>query len=168
MGKMEAAEVGKLPDTESAGNAELRIRELEDQLAVKDEALRKAEAEIIKMRQAHTGMETEVAHLKEVGAESEEKLRVMSGALAEAVIRYREVVLNSNPGVVAELVSGDTIAAIDESLERAKVLVSQVRQSLEAEIAASRVPLGAPVRTPLDLSSLSARQKISYAIGHPS
>ncbi len=92
MEKTEIREAGGLPDTESAGDAELRVRELEGQLMAKDEALRKAEAEIVEMRLTLTGTETEVAHLKEAGAESEEKLRVMGSALAEAVGRYREVV----------------------------------------------------------------------------
>ena len=73
--------------------------------------------------------------------------------------------VSANPTVPAELITGDTIDAVDQSLESAKSLVSTVRATIEAEIAAGKVPAGAPPRTPPDLSSLSPREKIQYAVG---
>jgi hypothetical protein len=67
--------------------------------------------------------------------------------------------------VLEELITGDTIESINESLKKAKTLVSQVRQGLETEIAGAKIPAGAPPRTPPDLSALSPREKIQYAIG---
>jgi hypothetical protein len=63
------------------------------------------------------------------------------------------------------MVSGETVAALDQSLAQAKSLVSRVKQGLEAEIKLARVPAGAPPRLPPDLSSLSSREKIQYSIG---
>ena len=64
-----------------------------------------------------------------------------------------------------ELISGDTIESINESLDKAKGLINRVRQGLETEISLGRVPAGAPERRPPDLSALSPREKIQYAIG---
>ncbi len=88
-----------------------------------------------------------------------------SNSLAEAVASYKAVVVQTNPEVIEELISGDTIEAISESLEKAKTLVSRVRQGVEAEISLAKVPAGAPERTSPDLSTLSPREKIQYAIG---
>ena len=135
-----------------------RVAELEGLIAQKDKELVKANTHI-------TELEQEVATLKQTMAESEEKLTAISHSLTEAVDGYRTLVIQSNPEVPEELITGDTIEAINESLEGAKTLISRVRQGLEAEITAGKVPAGAPIRTPPDLSALSPREKINYAIG---
>jgi len=98
-------------------------------------------------------------------AEAEEKIAATDDSLAEAVASYKAMVVQSNPEVIEELISGDTVESINESLVKAKALVSKVRQGVEAEIALARVPAGAPERTSPDLSALSPREKIQYAIG---
>lgn len=143
--------------TESEQNQD-RVAELEGLVAQKDEALTKANARISELEQTVTNLDNEMATLKQAMAESEEKL-------TEAVANYKDLVIQSNPEVPEELVTGDTIEAINESLEKAKTLVSRVRQGLETEIASARVPAGAPIRTPPDLSALSPREKINYAVG---
>jgi hypothetical protein len=85
--------------------------------------------------------------------------------LPQAVAAYKELVVQANPGVLAELITGDTIDEVNESLENARILMDRVRQEIEAEAAKTRVPAGAPQRAPLDLSALSPREKIKYAIG---
>ena len=50
-------------------------------------------------------------------------------------------------------------------VEKAKALVSRVKQGVEAEVSLAKVPAGAPERTLPDLSALSPREKIQYAIG---
>jgi len=74
-------------------------------------------------------------------------------------------VVQSNPDVVEELIGGETIESINKSLDKAKVLVSKVRQGIEAEISMMKIPAGAPERTSPDLSAMSPREKIQYAIG---
>ena len=78
--------------------------------------------------------------------------------------RYREVVLTAAPELPAELVGGETIAAVDESLSRAPQTVAQVRQHLEQQAQAQRVPAGAPIRAAPDLSDLSATEKIRLGL----
>ena len=84
--------------------------------------------------------------------------------VAQAVAAYRELVAQANPGLVADLIKGETIEEIDESVKSARALVERVKQEVAAENAKVRVPAGAPLRVPLDLSALSPREKIRYAM----
>jgi uncharacterized coiled-coil protein SlyX len=136
-------------DGEESGDR--RLAELEGLLAQKDEELARADACI--------------TELERVVAESAERLDTVSGSLAEAVASYRALVVQSNPEVLEELISGDTVEAINESLREAKTLIGRVRQGLETEITLARVPSGAPERTSPDLSALSSREKIQYGLG---
>ena len=113
-------------------------------VAQKDEELAKANAR--------------VSELEQVVVESD-------GNLAQAVSSYKALVVKVNPEVLEELITGDTIDDISASLEKAESIVGRVRQGLEAEMASAKVPTGAPERTPTDLSALSPREKIQYAIG---
>jgi len=81
------------------------------------------------------------------------------------VSAYLSLVIEANPEVPPELITGDSIEAINDSLATAKNLVAKVRQGLETEATRLRVPAGAPARTLPDFSALSAREKIQYAIG---
>jgi len=153
------------PEVEASGQSQDRVAELEGLVAQRDKELAKANARIIELEQTVANLDSEVASLKPALAESEENLTTISHSLAEAVASYRALVAQSNPEVLEELITGDTIEAITESLEKAKTMVSRVRQGLEAEIASAKVPAGAPIRTPPDLSALSPREKINYAIG---
>ncbi len=152
-------------EVEESGQSEDRVTELEGLVAQKDEELTKANARIIELEQTVTNLNSEVASLKQAVAESEEKLTSINHSLTEAIVSYKAMVVQANPKVFEELITGDTIEAINESLEAAKTLVNRVRQGLEAEITAGKVPAGAPVRTPPDLSALSPREEIQYAIG---
>ena len=136
---------------ESEENEASRVSELESLIAQKDEELAKANSRITELEQAVT--------------ESVEKFETTSNSLAEALTNYKAMVIQANPEVPEELISGDSIESINESLGTAKAMVSQVRQGLEVEIQAAKIPVGAPQRTPTDLSALSPREKIQYGIG---
>jgi len=138
---------GEKPEQSEA----LRIAELEDLVTQKEEEIAKAMARISELEQAV--------------AEAEEKLAATSNSLAEAVASYKTMLIQTNPEVLEELISGGTIESINDSLEKAKTLIGRVRQGLEAEISTAKIPAGAPQRTPPDLSALSPREKIQYAIG---
>ncbi len=155
----------KSPEVEESGQSGDRVTELEGLIAQKDEELAKANARIVELEQTVANLDSEVVSLKQALAESEERLTTINHSLAEAVAVYKDLVAQSNPEVPEELITGDTIEAINESLEKAKTLVNRVKQGLEAEITAGKVPAGAPIRTPPDLSALSPREKINYAIG---
>ena len=113
---------------------------------------------LAELEQAVAGRDNEIAAFKQSRAELETRL-------SQAVASYRALVIKSNPALPEELVSGESIEEIDASLASAQLLIDRVRQELGAEIAAAKIPAGAPLRTPLDFSALSPKEKIQYAIG---
>ncbi|MBN1862760.1 MAG: hypothetical protein JW790_03875 [Dehalococcoidales bacterium] len=138
------------PEGEAPEDGVSRISELEERLARQDEALESAQAR--------------TAELEEALSQAETALKASREALSEAVAGYRAQVVAANPEIPEEMISGGSIEAVDRSLAEAKSLISRVKQGLEAEVQASRVPAGAPQRTPLDLSALSSREKIQYGV----
>ncbi len=142
-----------------------RVVELEGLIAEKDEGLASKDLHISELEQAIADRDSQIAALKQSLAELDQRLTDLDNSRAQAVSSYRALVVESNPGMPEELIAGDSIEAIDRSVADAQTLVDKVRKELEAEIAGARVPAGAPQRTPLDLSALSPREKIQYAIG---
>ena len=120
---------------------------------------------IVKLGQALAGKDAEIAALKQASTEAEGKVAELESALAQAVAGYKELVIETNPGVLAELITGNTVGEVNESLKNARALIERVKQEMNSEAAKTRVPASAPQRTPLDLSALSPREKIQYAIG---
>jgi hypothetical protein len=88
---------------------------------------------------------------------------VATRSLADAQ-RYRTLVLSHEPDLPADLVKGDSIEALDESVLQARQTVARVRQHLEEQARAQRVPAGAPVRGAPDLSDLSPAEKIRQGL----
>ena len=149
-----------------------RITELEGLVAEKDEALKakdarlsEAEVRIAELEPLIADKDNEMATLKQAMAGSDEALTEARNSLGQAVASYRALVVQANPDIPDELIAGDSIEAIDQSLENARNLISRVKKGLEVEAAKTRIPAGAPQRTPPDLSALSPREKIQYAIG---
>jgi len=146
-------------------NQEPTGEELEGLLAKKDEELAAKDLHIRELEQAISERDDQIATLKQSLAELELRLTELNARLSQAVSSYRALVIKLNPGVPEELITGDSIEAIDKSLADAQNLVGKVRKELEAEIAGARVPAGAPQRGTIDLSALSPKEKIQYAIG---
>jgi uncharacterized coiled-coil protein SlyX len=144
-----------LAEPEASTGSEDRLAELENQLA-------QDKARLAELEQTVTSRDNEVTSLKQSKAELEARVQDLSHSLTEAVVSYRAAVVQANPEIEG-LVSGDTVEAINQSVSQAKALVSKVRQGLEAEISLTRIPAGAPERTPPGLS-LSPREKIQAAL----
>ena len=142
-----------------------KIAGLENLLAQRDKELASKDSRISELENLAADRDDQITALKQSVAESEQKLVGLNDALTQAVASYKALVIKLNPGVPEELITGETIEEIDESLSNAQTLINMVRQGLEAEIAAAKVPAGAPQRSPIDLSALSPREKIQYAIG---
>ncbi|AQU02751.1 hypothetical protein B1774_01255 [Dehalococcoides mccartyi] len=94
-----------------------------------------------------------------------ERVTQLETELRLAVESYRRLMVEQNPEVIPELISGQTVEEINRSLELSRKLVARVKQSLEKEAVLARVPLGQASRQKPDFSSLSAREKIKYAVG---
>ncbi len=109
--------------------------------------------------------EAALATAKEAAAGMEKRLSDASKELAQSVAAYKSLIIELNPGMLAELVTGNTVAEVNESLKSARALIERVRQDMEAKVAATKVPAGAPQRSAPDMSGLSAREKIQIAIG---
>jgi hypothetical protein len=130
--------------------------------------LTERDEQIAQLEETLAGRETEIAALRETGETAERESVQLSESLAGAVTAYRDAVLKTSPELPDDLVTGTTVAEIDASAEQARDLVAQVRQEVEAENVRQRVPAGAPPRTVPDVSGLSAREKIRFALTSPS
>ncbi|MFH1662316.1 MAG: hypothetical protein ABH934_00085 [Chloroflexota bacterium] len=153
------------PIEEKLGRLKVKVYELESLVASKEKELASRDRQNSKLEQAIADKDSQITSLKQALAKSEEQDKRLTDSLFQAVSSYRSVIISANPEVPEELISGDSIETIDKSLTRAEKLVSQVRQGLEAEAMQTRFPSGAPVRTPPDLSALSPKDKIKYAMG---
>jgi predicted RNase H-like nuclease (RuvC/YqgF family) len=120
---------------------------------------------IDELKQALAAKDAETAALNQSLAEARQALDELGKSLPQAVGAYKELLVLANPGVPEEMITGDSIEAINTSLEGARTLVERVRREIEAETAKTRVPAGAPPRTAPDMSALTAREKIQYALG---
>jgi len=158
-----ADEENELTDGLEALRAELES--LKQEKETLNGELKAKEATIDELQEALASRDTEIAGLKQTITEAEEKLTQINDSLAQTVASYRELVAAAHPEIPPELITGDSVESIDESLRNAQALVDKVKQGIEAEVSKTRVPAGAPQRMPLDLSVLSPREKIEYAIG---
>lgn len=122
-------------------------------------------ATIAQLEQALASRDSEITTLKQTMVESEQKLADINRTLAQAIASYKSLVVAANPEIPPELIIGETIEAVNESLASARTLIDKVKQGIEAETLKLRVPAGAPQRALPDLSVLSPREKIQYAIG---
>ena len=106
----------------------------------------------------------EVQRLNALVAEKETELDGMRHQIDFAVGRYRIALMVSAPDLPEELINGKTIVELDNAMESAKKIVEKVASRIGARTPEDRVPSGAPARREADLSGLSAREKILYAI----
>ena len=60
--------------------------------------------------------------------------------------------------------TGQSVAELHASVEKAQGTVEAVKKTLETQAAATRVPAGAPARAGVPLEGMSPREKIAYAI----
>ncbi len=121
-------------------------------------------AAITELEQVIVTKDSDIVTLKQAIVESDGKFDSLNDELKNVVVAYKVVVVQANPYIPEELITGNTIDELNQSVEKAKTLIAQVRTSIEAESASGKVPAGAPARTPPDLSALSPREKIQYAI----
>jgi len=123
---------------------------LEEAMAGKDARLAELEAALSEAKQ---GSEASTAELTAVKA-----------ARDQAVAKYATMAKALNPTIPEDMITGETIEGIDASVEKAKGLVSSVKQSLESEASKAKVPAGAPTRGAISLEGMSSRDKIAAGI----
>jgi len=146
-------------------DGEDEVENLKQENEALNRELKDRDAAILRLEQERADRDSEIAALKQAMEDAEGRINEISENLSKAVASYKEQVIQGNPGVPADMITGETVEEIDESLKKAMALIEKVRQEMEAEASKMRIPGGAPQRTPMDLSGLSAREKIQYAIG---
>ncbi|MCK4721819.1 MAG: hypothetical protein KAT75_00875 [Dehalococcoidia bacterium] len=148
--------------------AEKEVEELKSQLGERDATMGELQRQLAEAVASNDASEQELASLKASLEEKDTQLASTAETLSQAVERYRASLVAANPEIPQEMIAGEAIADIDISLEKAKALVEKVASSLERrreeEARATSVPTGAPERSSPDFSSMSAREKIEYAI----
>ncbi len=109
-----------IPAEEELESLKARIDELEgsvvekvEELKAKDTRLSEARTRIAELEQIIADRDNELAALKQALAESEEVLTGARNSLAQAVASYRTLVVQANPDILDELITGDSIEAID-------------------------------------------------------
>ena len=149
-----------------AADAEARAATLQERLA-------QAQAEIESQRGRLQGLEGQLQARDAALTERDQQLAdlhtqasALQDKLRQAAIRYRDARLAANPEVPADLVTAEALEEIDQQFEAALNLVSQVRNRLQAESQAARVPIGAPPRRAPDLSALSPAEKIRLGLAN--
>jgi chromosome segregation ATPase len=139
-----------------------------DSLKLENESLRnelKAAGEkIAGLEKTIVERDTEIESVKQSLEESRGILEETMASLTGATAAYRELAVQANPGPVADMIKGETIEEIKESVENGRALVERVKQEIGAENSLIKVPAGAPQRTAPDLSTLSPREKIKYGM----
>ena len=153
------------PEEEKLERLKVKVSQLESLVASREEELASKDRQIAELEQAIAQKDSRITDLEQSLAAAVGRQQELEEGLSQTVNGYRAAVAGANPEIPEELISGETTEAIDESLASAKKLVSRVKQGLEAEAMQSRFPGGAPVRTALDTSALSPKEKIKYAIG---
>ncbi len=108
--------------------------------------------------------EAELSDAQGILAQRDAELQALRGQLASATARYRQALLASAPEIPEELVSGHTPEEVEASLAQARQMVERIRSRIEARQTEQRVPTGAPIRSGADISTMSARGKIAYAL----
>jgi hypothetical protein len=105
-----------------------------------------------------------IEEINQVLSRTNERLAKLEGDLAKAVTGYRRMLIKENPEVLAELIDGESIEALDKSLANARELTEKVKQKLAEKTAAEWAPAGAPPRSPPDTAGMSPGEKIRYGL----
>jgi uncharacterized coiled-coil protein SlyX len=138
-----------------------RVATLEADLATKNGELETLQGQLTTATTAHSELKTSHSELVE-------EFEGAKAAYAYAVEDYKKLVLQTNPLFTPDIIVGDTIDGVKASVEKAGVLVSKVKEGLEAQARAlaglNTVPAGAPVRGQINTEGLSAKEKINLGL----
>ncbi|HEU0072588.1 MAG TPA: hypothetical protein VFS30_01115 [Dehalococcoidia bacterium] len=156
---------------EQLATAHADVERLQSQLADLTARQAEREAEVQQLRGQLEASRAEAEAVRSQASTQAEELERLSESIAaaeaqgrDAVQRYREVVLEREPQLPADLVNGDSIGEVDAAVERARQTVAQVRQHLDQQAQALRIPAGAPARGSPDVSELSSAEKIRLGL----
>lgn len=141
--------------------------DISGQLAARDAEFGKLKEALAEKSALADSQEQELSTLRTAGAAAEERIAELSGNLTEAISKYKDRLYSANPELLENMITGETIQEIDESLGSALLLVDKVKAHVAEQSKAVNVPAGSPERTgtPDFIGAMSAKEKIAYAIG---
>jgi DNA repair exonuclease SbcCD ATPase subunit len=140
-----------------AADREARAAHLEETLAQLREEQSQVSASLHETQSQLAARDEEMTALRQ-------EVKALQASLKAAASKYRDALLASQPEVPPDLVTGETVEEVDQQMEAAQRMVAQLRNHLESEAQALRVPTGAPARRAPDLSSLSPGEKIIHGL----
>jgi len=141
--QLEEEKTARAAVEEATAGKDTRIAELEAQLA-----------------ESTTQLEGKTKELEAAATE----LTAVNQTKSEALAKYLGMAKALNPTIPEAIIGGETIAEIEQSVEKGKAIVEAVKKTLEAEAAATKVPAGAPTRGEISLEGLSPKEKIAAGI----
>ena len=133
---------------------------LEEAMAGKDSRIAELETAISEANVIASEAKAEVARNEAISAE----LSTIKEARDQAVTKYLDMAKALNPNIPEGIIGGETIAEIDQSIEKGKAIVEAVKKAMESEASAARIPAGAPTRGAISTEGMSPKEKIAYAI----
>ena len=155
------------PTAEAVGEA-LSLDQIKAQL----EEERQAKAAL---EQATADKDARIAELESALSEAKQQseanafdLATLKETTADAVAHYLDMAKALNPQVPEGIITGESIAQIDASVEKGKATVEAVKATMQAEAAATKVPAGAPTRGLISTEGMSPREKIAAGISRQS
>jgi len=156
-GKEAQEDQDKAPTAEELNAVKAQLGEEQKAKSTLEEAIAEKDAKL-------TELETALSEAKQGSEASTAELASVKEARDQAVTKYLGMAKALNPTVPEGIIVGGTIEEIDASIEKGKALVSSVKQSLESEASAAKVPAGAPTRGTISLEGMSPRDKIAAGI----
>jgi hypothetical protein len=102
-------------------------------------------------------------------ASTEAALDAERSATSAALARYREALLAAEQELPPDLVQGETLEELDESVAAARSAVARIRDRLQAESAGASAsdvgfPVGAPARGGVSHEGLTSHEKIAAGL----
>jgi chromosome segregation ATPase len=162
---------GKPPDgeelaalQEQLADARAEVERLQRDAANAEARAQHAVAESVGLRGELSASQEAIAATSADAATLREQIEEAAQRAQSAAERYRDLVVRTEPALPAELIAGDSIDAVDASVDAARAVVGRVRSHIESQAQAGRVPAGAPPRSGPDLSSMTPEQKIRYGL----
>lgn len=147
-------------DVSAADELAAATAQLNAERKAKDEAL----ANVARLTETMEKKDFVIADLETKRGE----LEGMQGERDSAIAKYREIAQLFNPTIPEGIIAGDTVEAIDASIDKGKAVVEAVRKALTAQAekdnAGTKVPAGSPVRSGISTESMSPREKIAAGI----
>ena len=128
------------------------------------EATQPLQGRITELESGLQSKDEEITTLKTEGETKDGSLVSLQATLDGAVTEFKSLVVSSNPLFSEELIQGATIDEVKASVEKANAVVGKVKAGLESQANLTTIPAGAPAATPVDLSALSSREKITRGL----